>query len=244
MEQYNNYLKNIILNGYKVKYTFPVKNMTSVLVIAPHPDDETLGCGGTILRLHQEGAKTAVLLMTDGNSDRKGCDISSTRIKEFERATEIIKFDKVFTLSYPDGKLGEHRSQAKERVEQIIHETNPDLIFTPYFLDMNKDHISTNLIIKDASACFNTNIAMYEIWTPILYPDCYMNVSDTFDKKLAAIECYKTQEAYYHIKDKSVILNSLRAKLSMRRNIKFMEAFQVFAMQDYIQIINSFYSGV
>lgn len=244
MEQYNDYLKNIIFNKYKVKYTFPVKDMTSVLVIAPHPDDETLGCGGTILRLHHEGSKTAVALMTDGNSGRKGSDISNIRNNEFARATKIIGFDEIFTLPYPDGKLLEHRTQAKEKIAEIMDETNPDLIFVPYFLDLNNDHISTNLILRDAVAGFDADIAMYEIWTPILYPDCYINVSETFEKKLAAIECYQTQEAYYQIKDKSVMLNSLRAKLSMRCNIKFMEAFQVLSTQDYIQTINSFYSGL
>lgn len=243
MEQYYDYLKNIILNKYKVKYTFPIKNIKSVLVIAPHPDDETLGCGGTILRLHQEGAKTTVVLMTDGSSGRKGRETSHIRANEFAKATEIIGFDEILTLSYPDGELLEHCSLAKVRMKKIIDETSPDLIFTPYFLDLNKDHISTNLIIKDAIADDDTYIAMYEIWTPILYPDCYINISDTFDKKLAAIECYQSQEAYYRIKDKSVTLNSLRANLSMKRNIKFTEAFQLFSTQDYIQIINSFYSG-
>ncbi|MHB1392554.1 MAG: PIG-L deacetylase family protein [Clostridia bacterium] len=228
----------IVERPEKVVYSFPSTSIQRALVLTPHPDDETLGCGGTAYSLYQKGVKVSVVLATDGNSSFRDENIAHIRSKEFQSAAKILGFSNTYLLGYPDGKLNEYQDSAEKRIREIINEEKPDIVFTPYVFDLNPDHVSTSNILKN---CINPEdrlvIVMYEVWTPILHPDCYYNISNVFDIKLSAIQCYESQERYYGIRDKAIALNSLRARLSMRRNVMYMEAFKLFNPQEYIDAI-------
>lgn len=78
-------------------------------------------------------------------------------------------------------------------------------------------------------------IAMYEIWTPITYPNCLVDVSLQYEIKKEALCCYRSQESYYGIYEKTIALNALRAKLSMRKQVDYMECFKLLDPENYAE---------
>lgn len=121
----------------------------SALIVAPHPDDETLGCGGTILRKRQAGAEVTVLFMTDGSTSHMHL-LPPQKLKKI-RAQEAIAACKrlgvseanVHFLEAPDGHLHTKLDSALEKLTELYATYRPAEIFVPYANDPNPDHIAS-----------------------------------------------------------------------------------------------------
>lgn len=169
-----------------VKYTLPCKPGDTVLVIAPHPDDETLGCGGIIAQMLRNDITVAVLIVTDGNGGGRMPNIKKIRMKEYECAKTVLGFTKDFRLSFPDGSLYLYEDEFCEKISGILKKNSFSLIFVPYLLDYNSDHQAVNRVLAKSLIRVDyplVKIAMYEIWTPIIYPNCLVNVSLEYEIK-------------------------------------------------------------
>lgn len=135
-----------------------------IIVFAPHPDDETLGCGGTIAKRLDEGYEVLVVVMTDGrHSFSKGLGISSDptpeelkeiRRTEVKRATRILGVPErnLLLWDFVDGSLDENETEAQERVMRLLRERAPSEIYYPYEKDGHPDHRATNRIVANAVA--------------------------------------------------------------------------------------------
>lgn len=222
-----------------VKYTLPCKPGDTVLVIAPHPDDETLGCGGIIAQMLQNDITVTVLIMTDGDGGGRMPNIKKIRMHEFECAKTILGFTKDFRLAFPDGSLALYEDEVCEKISEILKKNSFSLIFVPYLLDYNSDHQAVNRVLAKSLIQVDyplVKIAMYEIWTPITYPNCLINVSLQYEIKKEALCCYRSQESYYGIYEKAIALNALRAKLSMRKQVDYMECFKLLDTENYTEV--------
>ena len=83
----------------------------------------------------------------------------------------------------------------------------------------------------------NIIVGMYEIWTPMANPNCYLNITGEYFKKHMAIRCYQSQEDYFKIIDKAESLSTFRAKLSMRKKVEHMECFKLLEANKYIEMV-------
>jgi LmbE family N-acetylglucosaminyl deacetylase len=133
-----------------------------IIVFAPHPDDETLGCGGTIAKRLDEGYEVLVVVMTDGrHSFVKGLGIAldptpeelkEIRRDEVKRATRTLgvpEGDLLF-LDFVDGTLAENEAEAQEKVMELLREKVPSEIYFPYEKDGHPDHLATNRAVVNA----------------------------------------------------------------------------------------------
>lgn len=129
------------------------------MVFAPHPDDETWGCGGTIAKKIREGCEVIVVVMTDGRHafSKVGIDLDPTpeelkqiRKEEIIRATKILGVPKknLFFLDFEDRTLEKHEKEAEEKIIEIINKYSPVEIYFPYIKDCHPDHQATNRIIR------------------------------------------------------------------------------------------------
>jgi len=221
----------------KVRYRFPIKKESKVLVLTPHPDDETIGCAGTISFLQQQGIDGVVVLFTRSEDTNENEIDSNIRLEEFTCTMGQLNCHNVITLDFPDGKLKSYYEQAKEQLKQIIMNIKPDIIFTPYLMDYHPDHRCVSQMLAEVITDKDVFIAMYEVWVPILYPNFYIDISEFWDRKLAALNCYGSQIEQYSIKKKAENLNQMRASLSMRKRVKYIEAYKGFYAEKYIQIV-------
>lgn len=137
------------------------------LVLAPHPDDEVLGCGGTIARKVRRGAHVWVTFLTDG---RKGVlsppeEAKALREAEAIRACEVLGLsrDRLFFLAYEDGRLSQHIGPAVERVRQLAEALRADELFIPYRREFHVDHQAAWMI---GTICRPEGVRLYEypIW--------------------------------------------------------------------------------
>jgi len=172
-----------------------------VLVVAPHFDDETLGCGGTLARLQKQGCATKVVIMTDGSSKGEpladsNMDVSGLRKEETNCALDLLEIgDRVF-LNGADGYFKE-TAEVHQQMTKILDDYSPDWIFIPPILDNHRDHIAISLTMLNLWQRRNNKerLFCYETWTPL--PATHVvNISDVFELKQQAIGCYKIPLQY------------------------------------------------
>jgi LmbE family N-acetylglucosaminyl deacetylase len=147
----------------------------TVAVFSPHQDDETLGCGGTIIKKKRAGASVKVFFMTDGRKSHAHL-ISEEKLKLI-RANEALKAGQmlglkekdVAFLEYTDGELTENQNSAIRKVSKILQLQKPDEIFIPHRKEPSlwaKDHVATNQIVISALKTYDKKTTVYEypIW--------------------------------------------------------------------------------
>ncbi len=142
----------------------------ATLIVAPHPDDEVIGCGGLIARLVSQGNPPYIVIMTGGEgSHNQCCSLSSTEIVNARRgltrdALEILGVppSNIRELDFPDGGIDAgHRQVAALRSE--IEEIRPDCVFIPHWGEGWPDHVNTALILKSILPA-DTEVWEYCVW--------------------------------------------------------------------------------
>jgi LmbE family N-acetylglucosaminyl deacetylase len=189
-----------------------VNNMIDkkMIVFAPHPDDETLACGGIIMKEIREGYDVYIVLMTDGRHshdlilgliDPPPEAIAKIRAIEFSEAMKIlgVNLNNLFLLGFEDSKLREHVARAEERTAQILRDADPVEIYVPYRDDNHEDHRATYEIVVNGikEANLRARLCEYPVWNreppqfglKVLLVD----IRDQLPRKLEAISKYRSQ---------------------------------------------------
>ena len=144
----------------------------NAIVFAPHPDDETLGCGGTIIKKKRAGAEIKIVFMTDGTRSHRHL-ISAKELKAKRRseglgATQKLGLgsnDAIF-FEFEDGTLLTRHKRATERATEVMQSFRPKEIYIPYLGDSVPDHVATNRIVLTASKGIDEALMVneYPIW--------------------------------------------------------------------------------
>lgn len=221
----------------KVRYGFPRNLSKKALILAPHPDDETIGCAGTIFQLQKLGYEVTIILFTlpvkeDGEDSER-----EMRLQEFHDTIFCYQNCKNIIFGFSDGDLKSDYEQARAQLEEVIKELKPGLIFTPYIMDCHPDHRCVSQMLAEIPMDKNIIIAMYEVWVPILHPNFYIDISDVWNEKQSALQSYPSQMDQYSILEKVKELNQLRAGLSMRRGVRYIEAFKGTTVENFMTVI-------
>ncbi|MDR1260007.1 MAG: PIG-L family deacetylase [Endomicrobium sp.] len=170
-----------------INYSVPREKVIygdKVLVIAPHQDDEAIGCAGTLIKHVQNGGRVEVIFCTHDTSER---------MEESKKATLIIGSFKNYYMQFSIRNLYNNK-EFKYSLFSLINKIAPDVIFLPFWFDKHEDHRAVSVVLMDIKKEINLNfmIYSYSIWTT-LNPNCLFDISDVWKLKKKAIECYKTQ---------------------------------------------------
>ncbi|WP_444996930.1 PIG-L deacetylase family protein [Aliikangiella sp. IMCC44359] len=210
------------------KSAFDLKAGDSVLVLAPHPDDETAGMGGTISQLLDNDITVTVALLTDGSkskAEKLQCinsqERAATRRKEFNNATKLLGVDQTFfgsmekeTAEWPSPQ------QLESHVQSLIdkfNNCNVKIIFTPPSFDFHPHHRATSTIAKKLASSLKSlpKVICYEVQAPFnsYQPDYWIKLNP-LDKqrKAKALKAYTSQ---IHTLKSVKRLNNLRQSLSL-----------------------------
>ena len=144
----------------------------SAIVFAPHQDDETLGCGGTLLLKQKAGAEIRIVFMTDGRTSHSQFmpENELIQIREQEALAAGSKLgigkEMITFLRFRDGELHNFHDQAAQKVLAILQEHQPEQVFIPYRGDNQPDHLATNQIVRSVlqSAKIQTMVYEYPVW--------------------------------------------------------------------------------
>ena len=148
------------------------------MVFAPHPDDETLGCGGTILLKRRRGVPVRVVVLTDGSGSHPKLmpaeRMRELRSREVLEATALLDVDAshVHLLGFPDRYLLDHRERAVARVAELLEAHRPEQLFVPYAAGENRDHGSSCLIVHEAVRRVGRPVTVFEyaVWSWRYWP--------------------------------------------------------------------------
>jgi LmbE family N-acetylglucosaminyl deacetylase len=168
---------------------------TRVLVLAPHPDDESLGCGGTIARYTRTGATVALVVVSDGGAlddpDQGTDDLVTERSRETRAAAAALGLSQTDFLGFPDGQLTHYRSELARACRQHITEFTPDLILCPSPIDGHPDHAAVARVLLQLHRQLpGWTLAFYELHTP-LRPNWLVDITDVLAVKEQAVLCYQ-----------------------------------------------------
>lgn len=152
-----------------------------LLAIGPHPDDVELTSGGTLLKMAEEGYRTGILDLTQGETGTRGTP--ETRLREAARAAKILRVKIRRNLGLPDARLETHE-EYKKAIAAIIRELQPRTVILPYWDGRHPDHYTAAKLGYEA--CFLAGLKNYPLegvaFRPykILYAAAYADVRPTF----------------------------------------------------------------
>ena len=177
----------------------PQDHNESVLVIAPHADDETLGCGGALALHRKRGDTVHVIYMTDSAKTLFGTepipDQAGVRKREALEALKILGGATTDFIGLKDG-AAEVTKEAIGALRKTMDDKKPDRIYVPWKLDRHRDHISSHAMLveamKGAQLPSNAKVWEYEVWTPVV-PNRYIPIGAVIDLKEQAIKAHESQ---------------------------------------------------
>ncbi|HVL99086.1 MAG TPA: PIG-L family deacetylase [Egibacteraceae bacterium] len=160
-----------------------------VLVVAPHPDDETIGCGGAIARHVDRGDAVTVLVATSGEAtsggSRSGRRVGGERERECRAACATLGAREPVFARLPDGALAEHAVALAAVIAE--HGRDCAAVYAPSLLDPHRDHRAANTAL--VAAGLGADVYGYEVWTPAP-ADVLLDVTGVYPRKEAALRCY------------------------------------------------------
>jgi LmbE family N-acetylglucosaminyl deacetylase len=178
-----------------------------IVIVAPHPDDEVIGCGGLIAHLVAEGRAPHVVVMTGGEGSHSGCcatdaeSIRSARRGLTRKALSLLGVpeENLHELNFPDGKISTEHAEMNN-LRALLARLSPDCVFVPHWGEGWPDHVRTAQIVKEMLS-EHTNVWeycvwmwYYNVWRGLDWKNaaCFTMAEDEHAKKLRAMNAYIT----------------------------------------------------
>ena len=115
--------------------------MQKILVIAPHPDDEVLGCGGTIKKYAQLGASISLCVVTVAYMPQWTEDFIKDRPRQIRAAADVLGVKDIYPLDFPTVRLDTlPQKELNEKIADVVRKVKPDTLYIPHRGDLNRDH--------------------------------------------------------------------------------------------------------
>ncbi|NLX97996.1 MAG: bacillithiol biosynthesis deacetylase BshB1 [Rhodopirellula sp.] len=201
--------------------------MLDVLVVAPHPDDAELGIAGAMMKFLDEGLSVGVLDLTNGEPTPFGTP--ERRALETAEATKVIGLSWRENLGLPNRTL-EPTLEARAKLAGVLRRTRPRWIFAPYWVDAHPDHVAATELVEAArfwSKLSKTDLPGQPHYPQRIYyyycvhlriipqPSFILDISDHWDRKQAAIACYRSQFIEGRSQEPPTLIDRLRDQASV-----------------------------
>lgn len=214
-------------------------SLIKVMVFAPHPDDDILGCGGSLALRTPKEAQVTIVYMTSGDAEMlngvTGRELAIIREEEAKKSAATIGVKDLIFLRHPDGKLALSEEIVLE-IEALMQHHKPDIIYVPHKNDAHQDHMTTFWIVEKALlnlAHLYPEVRLpltlcYEVWTPLQKITHSIDISSVIELKLDALSEHKSQLADTNYVDAVKALNRYRG--IMTRAGDYGECFQQYEL--------------
>lgn len=204
------YFRQLVLRSKVVKTTPFIVNNNSILIIAPHPDDETFGCAGLIAKKVKGGAHVSVAFLTNGEKSLKNSsdtEVASNRQKTAEAVCSTLGVKDIHYCGFSDGEIPRRGTDdydgGVEKITRLIEQLNPTQVFCTHDSEGWSDHTAAAELTLDALERINKTIALYYYWVWVWFSiplkkiylldfnnTVHLPIADVIDQKNLAISTY------------------------------------------------------
>lgn len=230
--------------GERILQVPDVEKWERVLVLAPHQDDELIGCGGLLLQLKEFEKKIHVCFITDGAQHISGMtkrEVVAARRKEAEAVIDALGVD--YSELGLDNSEPYPSQQHLQELHSLLNEWQPDLILLPWMLDAPYKHRLANEMLALIMLKYGLNVDIwgYQVHNH-LYPNILVDITDKMEEKVRLLSIYKTQnENFVNFPHLTKGLNAYNSRFL--RNSQYVEVFLGLPGKQYISLVQALYFG-
>jgi LmbE family N-acetylglucosaminyl deacetylase len=201
-----------------------------VLVISPHPDDESIGCGGTLRNHTLRGDEVLVMFLTSGEKGGHGRPVDETaRIREQEAkaAADVLGIDGIEFWRQPDGAV-RTTPELVTRLRELFGTFLPGVVYLPHEREMHPDHRAAVDLLRAALDAWaaRPEVLMFEVWTSLERFDHVEDISEVVAAKIAAIRAHASQCAAMRFDEAMLGMNRYRGEMHSWPGGDYAEVFQ------------------
>lgn len=213
----------------------------SVLVVAPHQDDEAIGCGGALALQVRSGNRAAIVMLHDGSGEEETLGITreamtELRNQESRRCAAVLGLDPPVFLNHHE--LNQEAPRAVEEVAGIVRERRVDAVFVPFVLDGHPDHRSANYILAAAlrQVSWNVRVLGYEVWG-FCIPNVMVIIDDVIDTKAQMISCFAFANKAVDYVNSTKGVNMYHSRMLGAGECRYAERFFEIPREEYIELV-------
>ena len=220
----------------------------NVLVVAAHPDDEVLGCGGAVARLAQEGHDVYIAILGEGITSRydergQADPACIQELRERSRqVADLLGVKDLFLDNLPDNRFDTvPLLDVVKRIEAVVQRVQPEAVYTHHGGDLNIDHAvtcrATLTAARPLAGSPVKDVYAYEVasatgWAfgqfpPRFHPNVFVDITDTLDTKIRAMELYETETRPFPHPRSAEALRALAAQRGTQAGTNAAEAFEL-----------------
>lgn len=235
---FDNLLKPVMLDLTKFK---------SVLVLAPHQDDECIGAGGTLLMLDEHGAQIHVAYITDGGVTNQPYDSieDSIKVRNLEAEEACSQFHaKIHQIGISNVTI-DIQLKHITRLAELIQELQPQVVMAPWILDSPPKHRLVNHMLWFAAQMYE--LPSFEVWGyqvhNSLIPNVYVDITEIEERKRNLIRIFRSQNDYVQCYDHITMgLNAWNARfLPLSPQPRYIELFFTLPSLELLKLVENFY---
>ena len=215
----------------------------SMLVLAPHQDDEVIGCGGAMALQRRSRRQTYVMVMQDGADEHHKVSLTRVQLTELRNA-ESRAAAKVIDAAEPIflgcRNLQQEAVFATTALRQFIAEKRIDTIFAPFILDGNPDHRTCNRILAGALREIDQDIRIlqYEVWANCL-PNVAVIIDDVMQEKREMLSCFQFANSALDYTHATTGLNMYHSRMLPAGAARYVEAYFEIPREEYLDLVSA-----
>jgi LmbE family N-acetylglucosaminyl deacetylase len=208
-----------------------------ILVIAPHPDDEVLGCGGTVKKHIKEGDDAFLCIVTKTYAPDWTEKYRKDKLIDIKKSNAVLGFKKTYFFGFPTVKLDTiGQKELNDTIGSVIKEVDPDVLYIPYVGELNQDHrLVFEACLVSARPLGNKikKILAYETFSGAAWgvkqfvPTVFVDITGTLKDKLKAMSCYRSEVKKYPHPRSLESITILAKKRGVESGLSAAEAFVV-----------------
>ena len=212
--------------------------MQKILVIAPHPDDEVLGCGGTIKKYTQRGAEVSLCVVTSAYTPEWSQEFVDNRPHQIRAAADVLGIEDIYCLDLPTVKLDTlPQKELNEKIAGIVRLVMPEILYIPHRGDLNRDHQLVHeaalVAARPTAGQSIKNVLAYEARSETewgfkpFWPTVYEDIACQMESKLKAMQVYASEvKDFPHPRSRGAI-EALATVRGSEAGLKRAEAFML-----------------
>ena len=203
-----------------------------ILVIAPHPDDEVLGMGGTIKKLSKKNKIILCVVSEGATAQYKNKKMIQVRRDSCKKAAKILGISHIIFLDYPDMRLNLSHLDINKKLEEIIEKYRPEIVYTAPKNDLNLDHqmVFNSTLVACRPKSGVKQILCYEIQgnTKVPFvPNVFENIEKEFSYKIKGFKMYKSEIEEFPNPRSITAIENLAIQRGVESGTKKAEAFEL-----------------